>query len=63
MAKETVFAILEGQGGILERAEVTFTPGRDRDEALNLALHEKIDTWTLSVGDTIKIRDRLTAEE
>jgi len=50
------FVILEGQGGVLDTKEVPIPAGADPDEAANLAAHEAIDTWTLSVGDTIKIR-------
>lgn len=50
------FVILEGQGGVLEEKEIRVPAGHDPDEAANLAAHEAIEDWILSVGDTIKIR-------
>lgn len=55
MAKVTV--VLEGRGGMLDRKDVEYREGGDPDETLSLAVHEAIETWVLSVGDTIKIRE------
>lgn len=51
----TLIVILEGTGGPLDRTEVTYELGNDPGEAANLALHQVIDKWILSPGDTIKI--------
>lgn len=51
------FVILEGKGGVLDTKEITVPAGDDPDEAVNLAAHEAMETWILSVGDTIKIRE------
>lgn len=53
----TIIVILEGMGGPLDRQEVQYKPGRDPGEALSIAAQEAIETWTLSAGDTIKIRE------
>lgn len=48
--------VLEGQGGELDRAEVEVKrPGDDPGEALSIAIHDAIENWVLSPGDTIRI--------
>lgn len=55
---QRVIVILEGQGGPLERKEVEYDDtGDDPGEELSTAVQETIETWTLSAGDTIKIRE------
>lgn len=39
----------------LARIVVDVAPSEDPDEATNLALHEAIESWTLSAGDVIRI--------
>lgn len=48
--------VLDGQGGELDRAEIEVQrPGDDPGEALSIAIHDAIENWTLSIGDTIRI--------
>jgi hypothetical protein len=50
--------ILTGTGGELDRSELDIPENHpDLDEAVNLAASEVIEGWTLSVGDTITIRE------
>lgn len=39
----------------LERKTVDVQESDDQDEAANLAIHEALETWVLSPGDTIRI--------
>lgn len=55
MAK--VVVVLDGMGGPLDKKEVEYQPGNDPGEALSLAVHDAIEPWILSAGDTIKIRE------
>lgn len=48
-----VLVVLEGSGGPLDRVEVE----ADSEETVDEAIQEAIEDWTLSVGDTIKIRE------
>jgi hypothetical protein len=55
---QRLIVILEGQGGPLDRSEVTYDDtGDDPGTAASLAIHDAIETWMLSPGDTIKIRE------
>jgi hypothetical protein len=48
--------VLEGQGGELARAEIVINrPGDDPDAELDVAIHDAIENWILSPGDTIRI--------
>jgi hypothetical protein len=41
----------------LDRTVLDVPDSEDPDEAANLAIHQAIAGWCLSVGDTIKISD------
>ena len=46
---------LTGSGGELDSQVITVKGGDDPDEAASLAIHEVIEPWRLSPGDTITI--------
>ncbi len=50
--------ILDNGGGPLDRAEVSYNENdADPGERLDEAVKRVIEGWTLSAGDTIKIRE------
>lgn len=56
METETLTIILTGSGGELDRKTITVEDdNNDMDEARNLAIHEAIEDWRLSPGDSITI--------
>lgn len=58
MSNLKAIVVLEGAGGVLDRVEVSVrSAGDDPQEALNLAIHDTIETWVLSPGDTIRITE------
>lgn len=60
MSSARFIVSLESAGSELAREVVkapTSSTHEDPDEAINLAIHEAIDRWTLSVGDVIRIVD------
>lgn len=56
--KTTITIVLNSSGGELDRKTITVKDRRDdMDEAINLAVHEVIEDWRLSVGDSITITE------
>jgi hypothetical protein len=47
--------ILESSGGELDRAVITAPLGVVPDDWINNAIHDVIEDWILSIGDTIEI--------
>jgi hypothetical protein len=61
VSAKRVAVILENIGGELDRATVTVRIRHDDpEESANLAIHEVIEDWILSPGDTIRIEEVAT---
>ncbi len=53
-----VKVILDNGGGELDRKDISVSDNaQDLQEVLSLAIHEAIDKWVLSPGDTIRIEE------
>lgn len=52
-----IAVVLDGLGGELDREEFNVAEGRGEEDAISRRSKEIIGGWTLSVGDTITIRE------